>query len=253
MGTLRESEEDVSMDHAMPLSKGIIINLDRLPVEEWGRIFDATRGTRPIFKIGTTIQKKSIEIVSEIRNHGEVMIDTRVGDYLPDVDECIEMYKPYDPWAITFQCGNDFVMRQAHFHKITTTAVAAVRVVGTDEECQRRSGATCNEVILQLVREAYRQGLTRILCSMRELSVIRTDTIAEALEFIVYGNYPLWNLDPGAVDSAPGASPSDAIQMGADFIIIAAPVTVSRTITDPVGLVIEAFQEFQKLFEEEVP
>ncbi|NLI29324.1 MAG: hypothetical protein GX423_04505 [Nitrospiraceae bacterium] len=239
------------MDHAMPLSKGIIINLDRLPVDEWGRIFDATGGSRPIFKIGTTIQKKSIEILSEIRNHGEMMIDTRLGEYLPDVDECIEMYKPYDPWAITFQCGNDFVMRQAHFHRITTTAVASVRVVGTDEECRRRNGATCNEVILQLVREAYRQGLTRILCSMRELSVIRTDTISEALEFIVYGNYPLWNMDPGAADALPVATPADALRMGADFIIIGSPVTVARSVTDPVGLVIEAYQEFQKFFVEE--
>jgi len=252
VGTLQESEGDIFMDHAMPLSKGIVINLDRLPVEEWRRIFDATRGTRPIFKIGTTIQKKSIEIVSEIRNHGEVMIDTRVGDYLPDVDECIEMYKPYDPWGITFRGGNDFTMRQAQFHNVVTTAIASIRVVGTDEECQRRSGATCNEVILQLVREAYRQGLTRVLCSMRELSVIRTDTIAEVLEFIVYGNYPLWNLDPGVTDSAPAASPSDALRLGADFIVIAAPVTVSRTVTDPAGLVIEAYQEFQKLFRDEL-
>lgn len=238
------------MDHGMPKSRGIIINLDRIPFEEWERIFEATKGHDPIFKIGTTIQRKSIEIVSQIRNHGEVLIDTRVGDYLPDVDECIEMYKPYEPWGITFRCGNDYAMRQAQFHRVTTTAIASVRVVGTDEECLRRNGATCNEVILQLVREAYRQGLTRIMCSMRELDVVRTDSIFEALEFSVYGYYPLWNLDPGVMDSVSVASPADAVNMGADFIVLASPVTVARSIPDPVGLVIEAYQEFRRALQE---
>lgn len=238
------------MDHGMPRSKGVIINLDRIPFEEWGRIFEATQGSRPIFKIGTTIQRKSIEIISEIRNYGEVMIDTRVGDYLSDVDECIEMYKPYEPWGITFRCGNDYAMRQAQFHKVMTTAIASVRVVGSDEECHRRNHTSCSEVILQMVREAYRQGLTRIMCSMRELAVIRDDSISEALEFIVCGNYPLWNLDPGTTDAVSVASPIDAVNMGADFIVIASPVTVARPVPDPVGLVIEAYQEFLRYFQE---
>lgn len=244
------SEGIVLMDHCTPRSKGVIISLDRIPFEEWGRIFEATEGSRPIFKVGTTIQRKSIEIISEIRQFGEVMIDTRVGDYLPDVDECIEMYKPYEPWGITFRCGNDYAMRQARFHNVMTTAIASVRVVGTEEECQRRNHTTCSEVILQLVKEAYRQGISRIMCSMRELAVIQTDAVAEALEFIIYGNYPLWNLDPGAMHAMSVASPADAVNMGADFIIIMSPVTVSRVVPDPAGLVIEAYEKFSPYFQE---
>ena len=169
--------------------KGIIINLDRIPHEEWDRIFKATKDGKPIYKIATTLQRKSVEIIKEIREHGEVMIDTRLGEYLPAIDECIEMYKPFEPWGITFRSGNEYVMRQAQHHKVITIAIASVRIVGTDEECLRRNRVTCEEVILQHTKDALQAGIRRILCSMRELAVISHDLVRDDLEIIVYGNY----------------------------------------------------------------
>jgi hypothetical protein len=236
------------MDHKISRGKGIVVNLDRIPVSEWGRIFEATEGCMAVYKVGTTLQRESVAIAREIRKHGELLIDTRLGDYLPDIDECIEMYKPFDPWGITFRCGNDFALRQAQFHQVMTSAIASVRIVGTDDECLRRNRASCDDLILQLAEEACREGITRILCSVRELEVIRKGLKREDLEFIVYGNYPLWNLDPGASGMASVLSPAEAISTGADFIIIAAPITVARTVSDPAGLVIEACREFAPLF-----
>jgi len=76
--------------------KGIIINLDRIPHEEWDRIFNATQDGTPIYKIATTLKIKSVDIIKKIREHGEVMIDTRLGEYLPAIDECMEMIELYD-------------------------------------------------------------------------------------------------------------------------------------------------------------
>jgi nucleoside phosphorylase len=85
---------------------------------------------------------------------------------------------------------------------------------------------------------------------MRELAVISHDLVRDDIELIAYGNYPLWNLHPGVPQYLATASPEDALKMGADFISISAPVTISRTITDPAGLVIEACLEFSRYFQE---
>ncbi len=238
------------MNTQMLRCKGLIINLDRIPYGEWSRIFEATKDRNLIFKINTTLQKKSVKIIEEIRKHGEVMIDTRLGEYLPAIDECIEMYKPYNPWGITFRCCNEYAMRQALYHRIMTIAIASLRIIGTDEECLRRNGRTCDEVILRLDKDALRVDIRRIICSTRELSVIRNTAIGNNFEIIVYGNYPLWNLDPGLHQPSAIVSPADALKMGADFISISAPVTNARPVIDPAGLVIEAYHEFSRHFQE---
>jgi hypothetical protein len=190
------------MNNKIPKGKGVIINLNRIPCEEWTRIFEATKDRTPIFKINpltqdesrgfrtlsllaptfgrtrmcqtapplrglkssalqaaihqrtkvrrflavainTTIRRTSVRIIEEIRKHGEVMIDTRLDEYLPAIDECIEMYKPFEPWAITFRSGNEYVMLQAQHYKVITIAIASVRIIGTDDECLHRNRATC--------------------------------------------------------------------------------------------------------------
>ncbi|MGO9377281.1 MAG: hypothetical protein ACLPN1_13035 [Dissulfurispiraceae bacterium] len=141
-------------------------------------------------------------------------------------------------------------MRQALHHRIMTIAIASLRIIGTDEECLRRNGTTCDQVILRLARDAFRVGIRRIICSMRELSVICNDPIRDNFEIVVYGNYPLWNLDPGLLQPTAIASPADALNMGADFITISSPVTIARLVTDPVELVIEAYHEFSRHFQE---
>jgi orotidine-5'-phosphate decarboxylase len=226
--------------------KSFVINLDRIPEKEWARIFEATAGTDPVFKLGTTIQRKSVQVIDLVKEHGRVMIDTRLGEYLPDVVECIQMYKEYEPWGITFRAGNDFAMNEAQAHQILSSAIVSVRVAGSDEECRRRNNATCDEVIIKLVHGSRDVGMTRILCSMRELAVIRRDTGCDHMECIIYGNYPLWHLDPGVSFPAAIARPDDAFTAGADYVLLAAPVTIARVVPDPVGLLIEAYQEFMK-------
>jgi hypothetical protein len=85
---------------------------------------------------------------------------------------------------------------------------------------------------------------------MCELAVISHDPVRDDPELIVCGNYPLWNLDPGAPQPLATGSPADALKMGADFISISAPVTIARPITDQAGLVIEAYREFSCYFQE---
>ena len=57
-------------------------------------------------------------------------------------------------------------------------------------------------------------------------------------------------VDPDAPQPLATSSPTDVLKMGAHFIRISTPETIARPITDPAGLVIEAFREFSCYFQE---
>jgi orotidine-5'-phosphate decarboxylase len=96
------------------------------------------------------------------------------------------------------------------------------------EECVSIYGKEPEQKVLEFARSAQEAGIDGIVCSGKELRAIRAVSALDSLITVVPGITPEWAKKPG--DQKRVVTPAEAIENGADFIV------VGRAITQPWGI-----------------
>jgi orotidine-5'-phosphate decarboxylase len=107
------------------------------------------------------------------------------------------------------------------------TGILAITILTSlsAEECKALYGAYPEEKVVQLTRLAAAAGVDGVVCSGQELRAIRAVPEFDHLVTVVAGITPMWAKK--ANDQSRIITPSKAVELGADFIV------VGRAITQP--------------------
>ena len=91
-----------------------------------------------------------------------------------------------------------------------------------EEKCQDALGGTVEKKVLQYAKWAKECGAQGVICSPRELTIVRADPELASLQIITPGVRPTW---APANDQKRVMGPGAAIRMGADFVVIGRPIS----------------------------
>lgn len=92
-----------------------------------------------------------------------------------------------------------------------------------EEDCISIYGATPKQKVMQFAHTALEAGLDGIVCSGKELDVIRADSSLNDLLAVVPGITPEWAKK--ADDQSRVVTPGEAVQRGADYIVVGRAIT----------------------------
>ncbi|MBL4692625.1 MAG: orotidine-5'-phosphate decarboxylase [Magnetovibrio sp.] len=89
--------------------------------------------------------------------------------------------------------------------------------------------------VLRLGRLAKSSGLDGVVCSAKEVVALR-EVIGQNFKLVVPGIRPTW---ASADDQRRVVTPKDAIDLGADYLVIGRPITGHKDPTEAVRLIVE--------------
>jgi orotidine-5'-phosphate decarboxylase len=88
--------------------------------------------------------------------------------------------------------------------------------------------ASSEEQVLRLAQLAKDQGIDGVVCSAREVAVLRK-VLGPDFKLVVPGIRPTW---AAADDQKRIVTPTDAIVLGADYLVIGRPITATADPAD---------------------
>lgn len=114
----------------------------------------------------------------------------------------------------------------------------------SDEECISIYGDTSDHKVVQFAEYAAMAGLDGVVCSAHEAKILRASPTTSDLLLVTPGIRPLW---ASSGDQSRITTPKQAIENGADYIVIGRPITEPPTSIgsskDAVQKIIKELQE----------
>lgn len=175
---LIENEYMERCDPDLEEKNPLIIALDGKNWEEILPMIDILRTSGCILKVNDLLFNKGIEnLIPNLQIYGRVMADLKSHDISNTVSNIVKHLLPNPPWGVTVHASGSKEMVQAAVNilKDTPTKVLAVTVLTSIDP------KTCEEIyirqpleqVLALARIAYRAGAHGLVCSPKEVSVLR--------------------------------------------------------------------------------
>lgn len=162
----------------------------------------------------------------------KVFCDAKFKDIPNTVESAAYALTKLKPDYFTVMADNSVEALQA-IRRGTDTAAAefgidAPKIVGvtvltsiSPEECVALYGASPQEKVMQFAENATTAGLDAIVCSPEEVSLLRSNPKFDGMLLITPGIRPLW---AQSNDQKRSATPSDAMKLGADMLVIGRPI-----------------------------
>ncbi|HLF69958.1 MAG TPA: orotidine-5'-phosphate decarboxylase [Actinomycetota bacterium] len=198
------------------------------------------------FKVGHTLfTAHGPEAILEIAQHGRVFCDLKLHDIPNQVTGSAAELTRLGVWMFTVHAsgGAEMVAAAVRAAKAGTppALVAAVTVLtslSADALEGVGQGEKVQEQVLRLATLAVDAGATALVCSPQEVALLR-ERFPTGPKLVVPGVRP-----PGSEtgDQARVATPREAAQAGADFIVVGRPITGA---TEPLAVVEAVLEELR--------
>jgi orotidine-5'-phosphate decarboxylase len=209
------------------MNSKIILPLDNVPWQKASEIMQATKGMVWGYKIRRSILEHGLKVISEIKKFGNVMLDFKLFDIPSAMTESLKLHIDYGADITTVHCTAGY---DPASHGLTKDHIAGVTVLTSmnqnDFDRYYKGGS-----LLKMIERMAQDALSRyeyLVCSAQDLKHIRTRDIKK----ICPGIRPRWYLEED--DQARTATPAEAIQNGADLLVIGRPILKSDNPVDAV-------------------
>ena len=219
----------------------IIVALDGLTSEEAKEKSKQLQGAVWGFKFNDLLYTRSgIDAIFNISAHGNIMIDPKLHDITNTVKNSCNHLRDalvnVNILTVHASGGPDMIKVAAH---IFPNEIAAVTVLTSISShlCLSLFNKGINELVADLANEAQASGASYIVCSPLELESLANITVPK----IVPGIRPLWYQQKD--DQARKATPVEAIEKGAKFLVMGRPILND---SDPVAAVQRTLDEIRK-------
>lgn len=213
-------------------SKKVIIALDGVTPKKALAIARTLRGHVWGFKVNDLLFDDPT-IVRKLKKYGKVFADAKLHDIPNTVSNSVQRLAKLGADIITVHASGGKEMMQAaclgarsrrHAKRSASrTKIIAVTVLTSQKLSSRKK-------LLDLVRDAIDAGVDGIVCSGHELSVVKKLKGIGKRMLIVPGVRPSWYKKKD--DQKRTMTPTKALSLGADYIVIGRPITES---TDPLS------------------
>lgn len=222
------------------MAKGerIIVALDVNTIEDLESLVDKLRPVVKIFKIGSELFTScGIEAVDVVRRKGcKPFLDLKYHDIPNTVMKAARAAARQNVYMLTLHTTGGLAMMKkavkATREEATRLQTAAPLILGVtiltslDKKDTQAIGikGPLDEEVLRLVKLAEKAGLDGVVASAQELSAIRKAVKKDFL-IVVPGIRPSWSQKS---DQKRVATPKEAMDMGADYLVIGRPITAGE-------------------------
>ena len=221
----------------------LIIALDMDRGEDALNLVRKLKGELSLFKVGSQLfTREGPALIKALRAEGvDVFLDLKWHDIPQTVANAVHAAAALDVRFITIHASGGLEMLQAAkaATKGSRTQILAVTVVTSlDDGALRQIGfdRTAPEQVLRLARLAVLAEIRGLVCSPHEISLIR-EQIQEPVTLVIPG---VRSAKDGLQDQKRTLSAAEAIQRGANHLVIGRPITKAP---DPVAAARELMAE----------
>ena len=208
-----------------PAAEKIIVALDVPTAEEALSLINALSGAVGLFKIG--LQSYTANGPALIRPAGNVFLDLKLHDIPNTVAKAVEAASALGVKMLTLHLsGGAEMIRAAVGARRNGLLLLGVTVLtSSTDDTLREIGVTENttDQVLRLARLGVANGIDGVVASPREARALR-DEFGGKIKIVTPGIRPA-GADPG--DQKRFATPRQAIEAGADYLVIGRPITAA--------------------------
>ena len=209
------------------MNSPIILALDTKDQVQANQWITATKDSIGIFKVGLELFLK-IGITGTkdlIEKHNvEIFLDLKLHDIPNTVKEAVASVAGLSPRFLTVHASGGREMVSAAVSSAQKTSITAVTILTSLSDSDLIDIGYSNNALASacnLAEVAVAAGATSIVCSPFEVAAIR-EIVPNSVALITPGVRPL---DSDAGDQKRVMTPNEAIDQGADFVVIGRPIT----------------------------
>ncbi len=233
------------------MAKGekIIVALDVNNLEEVERLVDQLRPVVKIFKIGSELFTScGIQAIDVVRRKGcKVFLDLKFHDIPNTVMKAARAAAKQNIHMLTVHAMGGLAMmkkavevtrEEARRLQTTPPLILGVTILTSlDKEDIQAVGIAgkVDDEVLRLVKLCEKAGLDGVIASAKEVPKIRK-AVKEDFLIVTPGIRPSWSQKK---DQKRVATPKEAIDMGADYLVIGRPITAEDDPQDAAKRIIE--------------
>lgn len=222
----------------------IIVALDGMSKKKALELAETLSGFVWGFKVNHLIIHCGVEIIRELKQYGLVFADLKHNDTPATVVHEAAELSAAGADIITVHASGGIPMMRAAVREARKSAVYAVTLLTSLNEMMSIYiySASINAVVYRLALFAQEAGVHGIVCSPQELAMLNTHQEFDHLKRIVAGIRPLYYVQED--DQERTGTPGEAVENGADFLVIGRPITKA---SDPFEAVKEITEEIEQV------
>jgi orotidine-5'-phosphate decarboxylase len=218
----------------------IIVALDVSTKKEAVALVDQLRDQISFFKIGFQIYTaEGPEILRVVRLMGaKVFLDLKLHDIPNTVARATESASNLSVQMLTIHLSGGAEMIQAATTRKGKMSILGVTVLTSANErtlCETGVSESIGQHVLRLARLGVENGIDGIVASPHETKMLRAE-FGDKLRIVVPGVRPSWSQ---AGDQKRVMTPREAIDAGADYLVIGRPITAHSNPREAVERILE--------------
>ena len=221
----------------MNSSQKIIVALDVPSSEQGLALISALSGAVGFFKIG--LQSYTADGQALIRPAGNVFLDLKLHDIPNTVAKAVEAAGALGVKMLTVHLsgGSEMIRAAVRARKNGMLLLGVTVLTSSTEETLRETGVPqkMSDQVLRLARLGVANGIDGLVASPHEVRVLR-DEFGDKIKIVTPGIRPAGS-DPG--DQKRFATPREAIESGADYLVIGRPITAAPDPREAVDRIVE--------------
>jgi len=231
--------------------ENLIVALDNFgSINEFKKIVSELKDIVSYFKVGLELinTKEGIESYIKIlkKNKSKIFYDAKLHDIPNTVAKSVKNICKLKVDILTIHSSGGRAMVEAAV-KSRNEAKSKMQIYGvtiltslSDKDTKTIYGKKTKEKVFDLALLAKQSGLDGIICSPQELTFLKSREELKGLKFITPGIRPDWaNQD----EQTRLATPAQAIQSGADQIVVGRPITASKKPKDTAKKILDEIQK----------
>jgi len=219
------------------LSKKIFVALDTTDLDRALELSRNLVGLVGGFKIGkeffTALGPNGVLAVAKLGM--PIFLDLKFHDIPATVKGAVRAALPLKPFMLNVHAAGGAEMLRAAVDAAgdgpdRPLVLAVTMLTSLDDDDLKSIGvaASSEEQVLRLAQLAKDQGIDGVVCSAREVAVLRK-VLGPDFKLVVPGIRPTW---AAADDQKRIVTPTDAIVLGADYLVIGRPITATADPAD---------------------
>lgn len=200
----------------MIIGKKVIVALDGISAKKALKIARTLKGKVWGFKVNDLLYE-DISIIRKLKKFGGVFVDVKLHDIPNTVLNTVRRLSKLKTDFITVHASGGTEMMKVAKKNAGQAKIVAVTTLTSSKDSHN---------VLNLVKDALKAGVDGIVCSGLELRAISRIRGTKALLKIIPGIRP--KSYKKSDDQFRKVTPSRAIKLGADYLVIGRPITKSK-------------------------
>ena len=233
------------MEDPLKPSEKIIVALDRPTLAEAEELLKALSGEISFFKIGkelyTAAGPESVQLVKKYS--GKVFLDLKFHDIPNTVAGAVRSAIGLGVEMLNFHASGGLKMMQAAVeaakesssHPILLGVTVLTSIDGETLRSELRVEHDPADQVLHLARLSKKAGVDGVVASPHEIGIIR-ENLGQDFKIVTPGIRPEWSQTG---DQKRVMTPREAIDAGADYLVIGRPITAAENPAEAAGKIID--------------